>query len=78
LAALQISRESFQSLNGVRSASLDDPQSKVSVTAHGFERLGMAIGGLNMPIVQRWLHFESLEANARAFFNGFLSDRSAE
>ncbi len=59
----------------------DDPQSQVSVTTDGFERLGLAIGALSMPIVivqEGGYHIDSLEANARAFFNGFLRRRSAE
>jgi len=56
----------------------DDPQSQVSVTTDGFERLGLAIGALSMPIVivqEGGYHIDSLEANARAFFNGFLRRR---
>jgi acetoin utilization deacetylase AcuC-like enzyme len=59
----------------------DDPQSQVSVTTDGFERLGLAIGALNLPsvIVQEGgYHIDSLEANARAFFTGFLSRRSVK
>jgi acetoin utilization deacetylase AcuC-like enzyme len=59
----------------------DDPQSQVSVTTGGFERLGSAIGALSMPIVivqEGGYHIESLEANARAFFRGFLSRRDAK
>ena len=58
-----------------------DPQSQVSVTTDGFERLGLAIGALSMPIVivqEGGYHIESLEANARAFFSGFLSRRSGK
>jgi acetoin utilization deacetylase AcuC-like enzyme len=58
----------------------EDPQSQVGVTTHGFERLGLALGGLNMPTVivqEGGYHIESLEANAHAFFSGFLSRRSA-
>jgi len=57
---------------------IDDPQSQVSVTTVGFERLGAAIGALDMPIVvvqEGGYHLESLEANARAFFGGFQSLR---
>ncbi len=57
---------------------VDDPQSQVCVTTDGFERLGLAIGALRMPIVivqEGGYHLESLEANARAFFGGFLSRR---
>jgi acetoin utilization deacetylase AcuC-like enzyme len=60
---------------------VDDPQSQVSVTTDGFERLGSAIGALDVPVVivqEGGYHIESLEANARAFFGGFLSRRSAE
>jgi acetoin utilization deacetylase AcuC-like enzyme len=56
----------------------DDPQSQVSVTTDGFERLGLAVGALNMPVVvvqEGGYHLESLAANARAFFSGFLSRR---
>jgi acetoin utilization deacetylase AcuC-like enzyme len=52
----------------------DDPQSKVAVTTDGFERLGTIIGALDLPtlIVQEGgYHIDSLEANARAFFQGF-------
>jgi acetoin utilization deacetylase AcuC-like enzyme len=59
----------------------DDPQSQVSVTTGGFERLGSAIGAQNMPIVivqEGGYHIESLEANAHAFFGGFLNRRGAE
>jgi acetoin utilization deacetylase AcuC-like enzyme len=59
----------------------DDPQSQVSVTTDGFERLGLAIGALSMPIVivqEGGYHIESLEANARAFFRGFIHCRSAK
>jgi len=59
----------------------DDPQSQVRVTTDGFERLGLAIGALSMPIVivqEGGYHIESLEANARAFFRGFLSHRCAK
>jgi acetoin utilization deacetylase AcuC-like enzyme len=59
----------------------DDPQSQVSVTTDGFERLGSAIGALSTPIVivqEGGYHIESLEANARAFFRGFLSRRDAK
>jgi len=59
----------------------DDPQSQVSVTTDGFERLGVAIGALSMPIVivqEGGYQIESLEANAHAFFSGFLSGRSAK
>ena len=56
----------------------DDPQSQVSVTTDGFERLGSAIGALTIPIVivqEGGYHMESLETNARAFFSGFLRRR---
>jgi len=59
----------------------DDPQSQVSVTTDGFERLGLAIGALSMPIVivqEGGYHIESLEANAHAFFRGFVTRRSAK
>ncbi|HWJ36178.1 MAG TPA: histone deacetylase family protein [Steroidobacteraceae bacterium] len=58
----------------------DDPQSQVSVTTNGFERLGAAIGAQNIPTVvvqEGGYHIESLEDNARAFFSGFLSCRSS-
>ena len=51
----------------------DDPQSRVSVTTDGFERLGLAIGALSMPIVivqEGGYHIESLGANAHALFEG--------
>jgi acetoin utilization deacetylase AcuC-like enzyme len=56
----------------------DDPQSQVAVTTEGFGRLGEAIGSLKLPsvIVQEGgYHLESLEANARAFFGGFMEKR---
>jgi acetoin utilization deacetylase AcuC-like enzyme len=58
----------------------DDPQAQVSVTTGGFERLGLAVGALKMPIVivqEGGYHIESLETNARAFFGGFLRRRNA-
>ena len=48
-----------------------DPQSKVAVTAHGFEQLGARIRQLELPcliIQEGGYHLESLGANARAFF----------
>jgi acetoin utilization deacetylase AcuC-like enzyme len=57
----------------------EDPQSQVGVTTDGFERLGSAIGALKMPIAivqEGGYHIESLEANARAFFSGFMCRRS--
>jgi acetoin utilization deacetylase AcuC-like enzyme len=56
----------------------DDPQSRVAVTTEGFGRLGAAIGALDLPsvIVQEGgYHLESLEANARSFFEGFTAAR---
>ncbi|WP_153102232.1 histone deacetylase family protein [Paraburkholderia hayleyella] len=56
----------------------EDPQSQVAVTTAGFGRLGAAIGALNLPsaIVQEGgYHLASLEANAHAFFNGFMGAR---
>lgn len=56
----------------------DDPQSQVAVTTEGFRRLGEAIGALGLPsvIVQEGgYHLQSLEANARAFFDGFGQSR---
>jgi acetoin utilization deacetylase AcuC-like enzyme len=50
----------------------------VAVTTEGFGRLGEAIGSLKLPsvIVQEGgYHLESLEANARAFFGGFMEKR---
>ncbi|WP_133650707.1 histone deacetylase family protein [Paraburkholderia flava] len=57
----------------------DDPQSQVAVTTEGFGRLGEAIGALGLPsvIVQEGgYHLQSLEANARAFFDGFGQSRA--
>jgi acetoin utilization deacetylase AcuC-like enzyme len=57
----------------------DDPQSQVAVTTAGFGRLGAALGGLSLPTVivqEGGYHLESLEANARAFFDGFGKPRS--
>lgn len=57
----------------------DDPQSLVGVTTDGFRRLGSAIGALLLPTVivqEGGYHIETLEANARAFFDGFLSCRA--
>ena len=56
----------------------DDPQSKVAVTTEGFAKLGETVGGLQLPsvIVQEGgYHIETLDLNARAFFNGFGSQR---
>jgi acetoin utilization deacetylase AcuC-like enzyme len=50
-----------------------DPQSKVAVTREGFVKLGERIRSLGLPclIVQEGgYHLESLEDNARAFFQG--------
>ncbi|MGH8779012.1 histone deacetylase family protein [Paraburkholderia sp.] len=57
----------------------DDPQAQVAVTTEGFGRLGAAIGALDLPsvIVQEGgYHLQSLEANARAFFDGFGQSRT--
>jgi len=54
----------------------DDPQSKVAVTTEGFAKLGATVGALQLPsvIVQEGgYHLETLDVNARAFFNGFNS-----
>jgi acetoin utilization deacetylase AcuC-like enzyme len=54
----------------------DDPQSQVAVTTGGFGRLGTMIGTLDLPTVivqEGGYHLDSLEANARAFFLGFVS-----
>jgi acetoin utilization deacetylase AcuC-like enzyme len=59
----------------------DDPQSQVGVTTAGFERLGAAIGALSVPVVivqEGGYHIETLEANARSFFNGVSSQRRVE
>jgi acetoin utilization deacetylase AcuC-like enzyme len=56
----------------------EDPQSRVAVTTQGFGRLGTAVGALGLPtlIVQEGgYHLESLDANARAFFEGFSRSR---
>jgi acetoin utilization deacetylase AcuC-like enzyme len=56
----------------------DDPQSMVAVTTEGFGRLGGAIGALQLPtlIVQEGgYHIDTLEVNARAFFDGFKAGR---
>jgi acetoin utilization deacetylase AcuC-like enzyme len=48
-----------------------DPQSKIAVTTRGFERMGILIRELKLPcliIQEGGYHFETLEANARAFF----------
>lgn len=53
----------------------EDPQTKVAVTAEGFGRLGAAIAAMELPclVVQEGgYHLESLEDNARRFFNGLL------
>ncbi|MDH4611386.1 peptidase dimerization domain-containing protein [Pseudomonas sp. BN102] len=53
----------------------EDPQAKVAVTAEGFGRLGAAIAAMELPclVVQEGgYHLESLEDNARRFFNGLL------
>jgi acetoin utilization deacetylase AcuC-like enzyme len=54
----------------------EDPQSQVAVTTGGFRRLGGVIGSLDLPTVivqEGGYHLESLEANARAFFEGFAN-----
>jgi acetoin utilization deacetylase AcuC-like enzyme len=51
----------------------DDPQSQVAVTTEGFGRLGREVGALGLPAVivqEGGYHLDSLEANARAFFDG--------
>jgi acetoin utilization deacetylase AcuC-like enzyme len=56
----------------------DDPQSKVAVTTEGFAKLGATVGALQLPsvIVQEGgYHIETLDLNARAFFNGFNAQR---
>lgn len=56
----------------------DDPQAMVAVTTEGFGKLGASIGALKLPtlIVQEGgYHIDTLEANARAFFEGFSSGR---
>lgn len=57
----------------------DDPQSQVAVTTDGFERLGRVVGAFGLPTVivqEGGYHIASLEANARAFFDGFAWARS--
>lgn len=56
----------------------DDPQSMVAVTTEGFGKLGAQIGALKLPtlIVQEGgYHIDTLEVNARAFFDGFGAGR---
>jgi len=56
----------------------DDPQSMVAVSTEGFGKLGRQVGALNLPtlIVQEGgYHIETLEANARSFFDGFSAGR---
>jgi acetoin utilization deacetylase AcuC-like enzyme len=56
----------------------DDPQAMVAVTTEGFGKLGATIGALKLPtlIVQEGgYHIDTLEANARAFFEGFSGGR---
>ncbi len=56
----------------------EDPQSQVAVTTDGFGRLGGLIGALGAPTVivqEGGYHLDSLEANARAFFEGFGAAR---
>lgn len=55
----------------------DDPQSKVAVTTPGFARLGRIVGGLNLPTVivqEGGYHLETLDENARSFFQGFARE----
>lgn len=57
----------------------DDPQSQVAVTTAGFGRLGKTIGALRLPTVivqEGGYHIDTLELNARAFFNGFTQART--
>jgi acetoin utilization deacetylase AcuC-like enzyme len=56
----------------------DDPQSQVAVSTQGFERLGIAVGSLLLPTVivqEGGYHLDSLEINAKAFFDGFMRGR---
>jgi acetoin utilization deacetylase AcuC-like enzyme len=56
----------------------DDPQSMVAVSTEGFGKLGRQVGALNLPtlIVQEGgYHIDTLEANARSFFDRFNAGR---
>ena len=56
----------------------EDPQAQVAVTTDGFQRLGTAIGALQLPTVivqEGGYHIDTLEINACAFFNGFAERR---
>lgn len=53
-----------------------DPQAKVSVSQDGFARLGERIRALGLPCVivqEGGYHIETLDENARRFFNGFAA-----
>jgi acetoin utilization deacetylase AcuC-like enzyme len=52
----------------------EDPQAKVAVTTAGFGMLGERVGSLGLPTVvvqEGGYHIDTLELNARAFFEGF-------
>lgn len=56
----------------------EDPQSMVAVSTEGFGKLGRQVGALKLPtlIVQEGgYHIDTLEVNARAFFDGFSAGR---
>ncbi|PTM97528.1 histone deacetylase family protein [Mycoplana dimorpha] len=56
-----------------------DPQAKVAVSENGFQRLGEAIGTLQLPtlIVQEGGYYiDGLKALSERFFTGFMSRRS--
>ncbi len=57
---------------------VEDPQSPVKVSAEGFARLGERVASLGLPTVivqEGGYHLDTLEANARQFFSGFLDKR---
>ena len=57
----------------------EDPQAQVAVTTDGIGRLGAIVGALQVPTVivqEGGYHLDSLETNARAFFEGFIGQRA--
>jgi len=52
---------------------VEDPQAKVAVSSEGFGQLGRALAGLGLPtlVVQEGgYHYDTLDRNARQFFDG--------
>lgn len=56
-----------------------DPQAKVAVSADGFQRLGEAVGGLELPVLivqEGGYYIEGLKELSERFFGGFMAHRS--